>query len=52
MGDGLMALGRVEEAIPLYKKAVELGAQPQHSDLELFKKNLTKGEEMLAEKGK
>lgn len=52
MGDGLMALGRVEEAIPLYKKAVELGAQPQHSDLELFKKNLIKGEEMLAEKGK
>lgn len=38
LGDGLMALGKVEEAIPLYKKAVELGAQPQHSDLELFKK--------------
>ncbi|TXE14207.1 alpha/beta fold hydrolase [Algoriphagus aquimarinus] len=52
MGDGLMALGKVEEAVPLYKKAVELGAQPQHSDLELFKKNLTKGEEMLTEKGK
>lgn len=52
MGDGLMALGRVEEAVPLFKKAVELGAEPQHRDFELFKKNLIKGEAMLAGKDK
>jgi pimeloyl-ACP methyl ester carboxylesterase len=51
MGEGLLALGRVEEAVPLFKKAVELGADPQHRDFELFKKNLIRGEEMLAEKG-
>ena len=49
MGEGLVALGRVEEAVPLFKKAVELGAEPQHRDYELFKKNLIKGQEMLAE---
>ncbi|SFU04051.1 hypothetical protein SAMN04489724_3541 [Algoriphagus locisalis] len=48
MGEGLMALGRVEEAVPLFKKAVEMGAKPQHRDFELFKKNLLHGEEMLA----
>lgn len=52
LGEGLMALGRVEEAVPLFKKAVEMGAEPQHRDFELFKKNLIKGEEMLAEMGK
>ncbi|WP_394335242.1 tetratricopeptide repeat protein, partial [Algoriphagus antarcticus] len=52
MGEGLMALGRVEEAVPLFKKAVELGAEPRHRDFELFKKNLIKGQAMLAEKGK
>lgn len=51
LGEGLMALGRVEEAVPLFQKAVEMGAEPQHRDYELFKKNLIKGEEMLAEKG-
>ncbi|WP_425636289.1 alpha/beta fold hydrolase [Algoriphagus yeomjeoni] len=48
LGEGLMALGRVEEAVPLFQKAVEMGAEPQHRDYELFKKNLIKGEEMLA----
>ncbi|MEB2776071.1 hypothetical protein SYJ56_12180 [Algoriphagus sp. D3-2-R+10] len=52
MGDGLMALGRVEEAVPLFQKAVALGAQPRHRDFELFKKNLIKGEAMLSEMGK
>ncbi|WPR74396.1 hypothetical protein [Algoriphagus sp. NG3] len=52
LGEGLMALGRVEEAVPLFKKAVEMGAKPQHRDFELFKKNLVKGEEMLAEMDK
>ena len=52
MGEGLMALGRVEEAVPLFKKAVEMGAEPQHRDYELFKKNLIKGQEMLAGKDK
>ncbi|MFC5627166.1 alpha/beta fold hydrolase [Algoriphagus winogradskyi] len=49
MGEGLVALGRVEEAVPLFKKAVELGAEPRHRDFELFKKNLIKGEAMLAD---
>lgn len=48
MGEGLMALGKVEEAVPLFKKAVEMGAEPLHRDFELFKKNLINGEEMLA----
>ena len=52
MGEGLVALGRVEEAVPLFKKAVELGAEPKHRDFELFKKNLIKGQEMLAEMNK
>lgn len=52
MGEGLMALGKVEEAVPLFQKAVEMGAEPRHRDFELFKKNLIKGEAMLAEKGK
>ena len=49
LGDGLMALGRVEDAVPLFQKAVEMGAEPRHRDFELFKKNLIKGEAMLAE---
>ena len=49
LGDGLMALGRGEDAVPLFQKAVEMGAEPRHRDFELFKKNLIKGEAMLAE---
>ncbi|UZD21132.1 alpha/beta fold hydrolase [Algoriphagus halophytocola] len=49
MGDGLMALGRVKEAVPLYQKAVEIGSQKPHNDYELFKKNLAKGKALLAE---
>jgi pimeloyl-ACP methyl ester carboxylesterase len=52
LGDGLMALGRVEEAVPLFQKAVKMGAEPRHRDFELFKKNLIKGEAMLAAKRK
>jgi tetratricopeptide (TPR) repeat protein len=40
MGDGLVALGKVKEAVPYFEKAVEMGEVSNHSDLELFKKNL------------
>lgn len=40
MGDGLVALGKVKDAIPYFEKAVEMGEVSKHSDLELFKKNL------------
>lgn len=40
MGDGLVALGKVKEAVPYFEKAVEIGEASNHSDLELFKKNL------------
>jgi len=40
MGDGLVALGKVKEAVPYFQKAVEIGEVSKHSDLELFKKNL------------
>ncbi len=40
MGDGLVALGKVKEAVPYFEKAVEMGEIAQDSDLELFKKNL------------
>lgn len=47
-GDGLLATGKIEEAIPYFEKAIELGAQESHRDLELFKKNLAKSKEMMA----
>ncbi|MBN7817083.1 alpha/beta fold hydrolase [Algoriphagus pacificus] len=47
-GDGLLALGKVEEAIPYFEKAIELGTDVSHRDLELFRKNLAKSKEMLA----
>lgn len=47
-GDGLLATGKIEEAIPYFEKAIELGAKESHRDLELFKKNLAKSKEMMA----
>jgi hypothetical protein len=44
MGDGLVALGKVKEAVPYFQKAVEIGEVSKHSDLELFKKNLASAE--------
>ncbi len=40
MGDGLVALGKVQESVPYFEKAVEMGEASNHSDLNLFKKNL------------
>ncbi len=40
MGDGLVALGKMKEAVSYYEKAVQLGEKSQHRDLGLFKKNL------------
>lgn len=40
MGDGLVALGKIKEAVSYYEKAVQLGEKSQHRDLGLFKKNL------------
>ncbi|MDN3205911.1 hypothetical protein [Algoriphagus sediminis] len=48
-GDGLFALGRVEESLDAYQRAVALGTFERHSDLGLFIKNLKKAEEALAE---
>jgi pimeloyl-ACP methyl ester carboxylesterase len=45
MGDGLVALGKVKEAVPYFQKAVEMGEAINHSDLELFKKNLASAKE-------
>ncbi|SDD47723.1 Pimeloyl-ACP methyl ester carboxylesterase [Algoriphagus faecimaris] len=42
MGDGLVALGKTQEAVAYYKKAVLLGEKSQHSDLGIFKKNLAR----------
>ncbi|SIO15903.1 alpha/beta fold hydrolase [Algoriphagus halophilus] len=47
-GDGLLAIGKIEEAIPFYEKAIELGTVESHRDLELFRKNLAKTKEMIA----
>lgn len=40
MGDGLVTLGKMTEAVPYFEKAVKMGEVCKHSDLELFKKNL------------
>ncbi|MHA7130114.1 alpha/beta fold hydrolase [Algoriphagus namhaensis] len=47
-GDGLFALGRVEESLSAFRKAVELGEKENHSDLGLFIKNLKKTEEIVS----
>ncbi|SEF78907.1 alpha/beta fold hydrolase [Algoriphagus boritolerans] len=46
MGDGLVALGKVKEAVPYFEKAVELGEMSKHRDLGLFKKNLASAKEL------
>jgi tetratricopeptide (TPR) repeat protein len=46
-GDGLFAMGRVQESLEAFRKAVELGEQESHSDLGLFIKNLKRSEEAL-----
>lgn len=48
-GDGLFSLGRVQESLGAFRKAVELGEQENHSDLGLFVKNLKKSEASLKE---
>jgi hypothetical protein len=45
MGDGFVSLGKVKEAVPYFQKAVEMGEAINHSDLELFKKNLVSAKE-------
>ena len=46
-GDGLFAMGRVQESLEAFRKAVELGEQENHSDLGLFIKNLKRSEEVM-----
>jgi len=46
-GEGLMALGKIDQSIPLFEKAIELGKKSNHRDLGLFIKNLAKSEELL-----
>lgn len=40
VGDCLVSMGKVKEAIPYFEKAVSMGKVSKHRDLELFKKNL------------
>ncbi|EAZ80507.1 alpha/beta fold hydrolase [Algoriphagus machipongonensis] len=49
-GEGLVAVGKVEEAIPMFEKAIKLGSHGPHRDLGLFKKNLEKSKNLLVGK--
>jgi pimeloyl-ACP methyl ester carboxylesterase len=45
VGDCLVSMGKVKDAIPYFEKAVNMGKASKHSDLELFKKNLASAKE-------
>jgi pimeloyl-ACP methyl ester carboxylesterase len=40
VGDCLVSMGKIKDAIPYFEKAVNMGKVSKHRDLELFKKNL------------
>jgi pimeloyl-ACP methyl ester carboxylesterase len=47
-GDGLFAVGRVQESLEAFEMAVQLGEKENHRDLGLFIKNLKRSEEALS----
>ncbi|WP_075350379.1 alpha/beta fold hydrolase [Algoriphagus marinus] len=47
-GDGLFAVGRVQESLEAFQMAVQLGEEENHRDLALFIKNLKRSEEALS----
>ena len=47
-GDGLFAVGRVQESLEAFQMAVQLGEEENHRDLGLFIKNLKRSEEALS----
>jgi pimeloyl-ACP methyl ester carboxylesterase len=47
-GDGLFAVGRVQESLEAFQMAVQLGEKESHRDLGLFIKNLKRSEEALS----